>query len=30
MTARYAHLSDRMLREATEKASKLLAAPESA
>jgi integrase len=28
MTARYAHLSDRMLREATDKAGKLLAAPE--
>jgi hypothetical protein len=28
MTARYAHLSDRMLREATEKAGKLLAAPD--
>jgi integrase len=27
MTARYAHLSDRMLREATDKAGKLLAAP---
>jgi integrase len=29
MTARYAHLSDRMLREATDKAGKLLAAPEA-
>jgi integrase len=28
MTARYAHLSDRMLREATDKAGKLLAAPD--
>jgi hypothetical protein len=30
MTARYAHLSDRMMREATDKASRLLAAPTAA
>ena len=29
MTARYAHLSDRALRDATEKAGRLLAAPDT-